>query len=147
MSNGNSTSRTRLITYTPLVECSEILIQLGGQQGSGLGLCRLHVRVHALVWSLVESHRLVTAVRSSYLFVPRQRSGLGNRCRLDLQLCYRKLEQRFSSEYYRALMLKGLQGLATPPLISNTGYGTFVFFAAFSVLSGVWTYFCVPETK
>jgi sugar porter (SP) family MFS transporter len=38
-------------------------------------------------------------------------------------------------------------GLATPPLISNTGYGTFVFFAAFSVLSGVWTYFCVPETK
>lgn len=76
-----------------LVECSEIFIQLGGEQGSGLGLCRLHVRVHALVWSLVESYRLVPAFRSSYLFVPRQRSGLGNRRRLDLQLCHRKLGQ------------------------------------------------------
>ncbi|KAJ5653702.1 hypothetical protein N7490_000705 [Penicillium lividum] len=38
-------------------------------------------------------------------------------------------------------------GLITPLLVSNTGYGTYVFFGAFCVLSGVWTYFFVPETK
>ena len=38
-------------------------------------------------------------------------------------------------------------GLITPPLVQNTGYGAFVFFAAFSALSLVWVYFCVPETS
>lgn len=38
-------------------------------------------------------------------------------------------------------------GLITPPLVENTGYGAYVFFALFCLLSGVWTYFCVPETK
>ncbi|KAJ6113871.1 hypothetical protein N7523_007188 [Penicillium sp. IBT 18751x] len=38
-------------------------------------------------------------------------------------------------------------GLITPPLIENTGYGAYVFFAVFCVLSGIWTYFFVPETK
>ncbi|CCG80554.1 putative MFS monosaccharide transporter [Taphrina deformans PYCC 5710] len=37
-------------------------------------------------------------------------------------------------------------GLITPPLIENTGYGAYVFFAVFCLLSGVWTYFFVPET-
>jgi hypothetical protein len=32
-------------------------------------------------------------------------------------------------------------------LIEDTGYGAYVFFAVFCVLSGVWTYFFVPETK
>lgn len=39
------------------------------------------------------------------------------------------------------------QGLITPPLVEGTGYGAYVFFAVFCVLSGVWTFFCVPETK
>lgn len=32
-------------------------------------------------------------------------------------------------------------------MIQNTGYGTFIFFGVFATLSGVWTWFCVPETK
>lgn len=38
-------------------------------------------------------------------------------------------------------------GLITPPLVQNTGYGAYVFFAIFCLLSLVWTYFCVRETK
>ncbi|KAF9873984.1 MFS monosaccharide transporter [Colletotrichum karsti] len=37
-------------------------------------------------------------------------------------------------------------GLITPPLIQNTGFGTYVFFAVFCLLSLVWVWFCVPET-
>lgn len=37
-------------------------------------------------------------------------------------------------------------GLITPPLIQNTGFGTYVFFAVFSILAFIWAYFCVPET-
>ncbi|KAL2867426.1 sugar porter family MFS transporter [Aspergillus lucknowensis] len=38
-------------------------------------------------------------------------------------------------------------GLITPPLIQDTGYGAYVFFAVFCILAFVWAYFCVPETK
>ncbi|KIX92428.1 uncharacterized protein Z520_11903 [Fonsecaea multimorphosa CBS 102226] len=39
-------------------------------------------------------------------------------------------------------------GLITPPLIQNTrGFGAYTFFAVFCALSGVWTWFFVPETK
>ncbi|QKX54416.1 uncharacterized protein TRUGW13939_01502 [Talaromyces rugulosus] len=38
-------------------------------------------------------------------------------------------------------------GLITPPLIQNTGYGTYVFFCAFSILAAVWVWFFVPETN
>ncbi|OOF98884.1 hypothetical protein ASPCADRAFT_204595 [Aspergillus carbonarius ITEM 5010] len=38
-------------------------------------------------------------------------------------------------------------GLITPPLIENTGYGAYVFFAVFCVLAFVWTLVFVPETK
>ncbi|UPK95321.1 hypothetical protein LCI18_006256 [Fusarium solani-melongenae] len=38
-------------------------------------------------------------------------------------------------------------GLITPPLIQETGFGAYVFFAVFCLLSFVWTYFCVPETN
>ncbi|KAF4767365.1 hypothetical protein HAV15_009197 [Penicillium sp. str.  len=38
-------------------------------------------------------------------------------------------------------------GLITPPLVQDTGYGAYVFFAVFCLLAGVWTYFFVPETK
>ncbi|KAL1993482.1 hypothetical protein VTN49DRAFT_3431 [Thermomyces lanuginosus] len=38
-------------------------------------------------------------------------------------------------------------GLITPPLVQNTGFGAYTFFAVFCVLSGIWTYFVVPETK
>lgn len=39
------------------------------------------------------------------------------------------------------------QGLITPPLVQNTGYGAYVFFAVFCFLSLVWTYIFVPETN
>ncbi|KAJ5987862.1 hypothetical protein N7481_003072 [Penicillium waksmanii] len=37
-------------------------------------------------------------------------------------------------------------GLITPPLVQDTGYGAYVFFAVFCILAGIWTYFFVPET-
>lgn len=37
-------------------------------------------------------------------------------------------------------------GLITPPLVQHSPYGAFTFFAVFSLLSGVFTWFCVPET-
>ena len=37
-------------------------------------------------------------------------------------------------------------GLITPPLVQNTGFGAYVFFAVFCGLSFAWTYFFVPET-
>ncbi|TEA16375.1 putative glucose transporter rco-3 [Colletotrichum sidae] len=37
-------------------------------------------------------------------------------------------------------------GLVTPPLVQNTGYGAYIFFAVFCLLSLIWTWFCVPET-
>ncbi|TKA24195.1 hypothetical protein B0A50_05959 [Salinomyces thailandicus] len=38
-------------------------------------------------------------------------------------------------------------GLITPPLVESTGFGAYVFFAVFCLLSFVWTFFFVPETK
>ncbi|KAK9459490.1 MFS monosaccharide transporter [Lipomyces oligophaga] len=38
-------------------------------------------------------------------------------------------------------------GLITPPMIDGAGFGTYVFFGAFSILAGIWTFFFVPETK
>ncbi|ETS78546.1 hypothetical protein PFICI_10608 [Pestalotiopsis fici W106-1] len=38
-------------------------------------------------------------------------------------------------------------GLITPPLIQNTGYGTYVFFCVFCLLAVVWVWFVVPETN
>ncbi|KAL1303116.1 hypothetical protein AAFC00_006551 [Neodothiora populina] len=38
-------------------------------------------------------------------------------------------------------------GLITPPLVQNTNYGAYIFFGVFCMLSGVWTYFGVPETN
>ena len=38
-------------------------------------------------------------------------------------------------------------GVATPPMISQAGFGTYVFFACFCFLSGVWAVLLVPETK
>ncbi|KIV99882.1 hypothetical protein, variant [Verruconis gallopava] len=37
-------------------------------------------------------------------------------------------------------------GLITPPLVQNTGFGAYVFFAVFCGLSFAWTWFFVPET-
>jgi Sugar (and other) transporter len=36
---------------------------------------------------------------------------------------------------------------ATPYMISNIGYGTYLFFASCTLLMAIWEYFCVPETK
>ncbi|KAK1468037.1 hypothetical protein CCUS01_06741 [Colletotrichum cuscutae] len=38
-------------------------------------------------------------------------------------------------------------GLVTPPLVQGTGFGAYVFFAAFCLLAFVWVWFCVPETN
>lgn len=40
-----------------------------------------------------------------------------------------------------------LQGLITPPLVQNTGFGAYVFFAVFCFLSLAWTFCFVPETN
>ena len=39
------------------------------------------------------------------------------------------------------------QGLITPPMIQNIGFGTYVFFAVFCALALVWVWFFVPETN
>ena len=39
------------------------------------------------------------------------------------------------------------QGLITPPLVQNTGYGAYTFFAVFCLLAFVFTFFAVPETS
>ena len=51
------------------------------------------------------------------------------------------------STYRQRILTLPLKGLITPPLVQNTGYGAYVFFAVFCVLAGIWTYFFVPETK
>lgn len=38
-------------------------------------------------------------------------------------------------------------GVITPPMIANAGFGTYVFFACFCLMSGVWALLLVPETK
>ncbi|KAF9700917.1 hypothetical protein EKO04_000455 [Ascochyta lentis] len=37
-------------------------------------------------------------------------------------------------------------GLITPPLVQNTGYGAYTFFAVFCLLAFIFTFFCIPET-
>lgn len=37
-------------------------------------------------------------------------------------------------------------GVATPPMLESIGFGTYVFFAVFCGLAGVWAVFFVPET-
>ena len=43
--------------------------------------------------------------------------------------------------------LTAAQGLITPPLVQNTGFGAYTFFAVFCLLSLLWTFFFVPETN
>lgn len=38
-------------------------------------------------------------------------------------------------------------GISTPSMLSNIGYGTYIFFAAMCFLSGIWAFFLVPETS
>ncbi|KAB8203801.1 general substrate transporter [Aspergillus parasiticus] len=38
-------------------------------------------------------------------------------------------------------------GIATPPMLSSIGFGTYIFFAAFCALAGIWAFFLVPETS
>ena len=47
---------------------------------------------------------------------------------------------------YVTVKLTRTQGLITPPLVQNTGYGAYTFFAVFCLLAFVFTFFCVPET-
>lgn len=36
---------------------------------------------------------------------------------------------------------------STPYMISDLGYGAYFFFGVILILMGVWSFFCVPETK
>lgn len=38
-------------------------------------------------------------------------------------------------------------GLITPPMVQDTGFGAFAFFAVFCFLAFIFTFFFVPETK
>ena len=38
-------------------------------------------------------------------------------------------------------------GLITPPLVQNTGFGAYTFFAIFCLLALIWTFYFVPETR
>lgn len=37
-------------------------------------------------------------------------------------------------------------GVATPPMLESIGFGTYIFFACFCTLAGIWAFFLVPET-
>ena len=52
---------------------SEILLRLGRQRCSSLGVRSFHVCFHAILRDLVESHRLVFAIRSTHFLLSRQR--------------------------------------------------------------------------
>ncbi|KAL4901549.1 hypothetical protein BDW74DRAFT_170018 [Aspergillus multicolor] len=38
-------------------------------------------------------------------------------------------------------------GLVTPPMMADITYGTYIFFAVWCVLAGIWAFFLVPETS
>jgi len=38
-------------------------------------------------------------------------------------------------------------GVATPPMLDDIGFGTYIFFGAFCYAGSVWAFFLVPETK
>ncbi|KAB2570164.1 High-affinity glucose transporter [Lasiodiplodia hormozganensis] len=38
-------------------------------------------------------------------------------------------------------------GVATPPMLEDLGFGTYVFFGAWCYVAAIWAYFLVPETK
>ncbi|KAH7011267.1 arabinose-proton symporter [Ilyonectria destructans] len=38
-------------------------------------------------------------------------------------------------------------GLITPPLIQNTGFGTYIFFCVFCLFATIWVWFVIPETN
>jgi MFS family permease len=46
-----------------------------------------------------------------------------------------------------AWMCNFIIGLVTPDMLETIGYGTYLFFAGFSVIAFFFTYFCVPETR
>jgi len=53
----------------------------------------------------------------------------------------------YISERFTVSNRYSIIGLITPALVQHSPYGAFAFFAVFSFLSGVWTYFAVPETS
>lgn len=44
-------------------------------------------------------------------------------------------------------MFNFIVGLIVPPMLDSIGWGTFIFFAAFAALAGLWALVCVKETK
>lgn len=47
----------------------------------------------------------------------------------------------------RSRLFNFIVGLIVPPMLDSIGWGTFIFFAAFSAIAGIWAIFCVHETK
>lgn len=37
-------------------------------------------------------------------------------------------------------------GISVPPMVQNIHYGSYIFFASFCFMAGLWAYFFVPET-
>ncbi|KAM5363690.1 hypothetical protein ACJZ2D_011888 [Fusarium nematophilum] len=57
------------------------------------------------------------------------------------------LFQSLGQSEQMALDINFLIGVAVPPMLSDIGFGTYVFFACWCALAAVWAYFLVPETK
>ncbi|GLI77766.1 hypothetical protein PoHVEF18_006060 [Penicillium ochrochloron] len=63
-----------------------------------------------------------------------------------VEVCFAQFVQDNGFRYQSNWLNNFIVGLITPPLVEDTGYGAYVFFAGFCVLSGVWTFFFMPET-
>ncbi|KAI4216904.1 MAG: hypothetical protein LQ351_000853 [Letrouitia transgressa] len=60
---------------------------------------------------------------------------------------FKTMGLNYSLQLIMSGVLNLIGGLITPPLVQNTGFGAYTFFAVFCLLSFVWTYIFVPETQ
>lgn len=62
-------------------------------------------------------------------------------------LCWIEIRYQVSLKLTFCRLFNFIVGLIVPPMLESIGWGTFIFFAAFATLAGIWTFFFVPETK
>ena len=137
----------------------EILRRLVFTPHASLDRCRsdLHLCLH--LWPLVRPNGLAHPRRSTQLVVPFKGGRFGHVYELDEQFRRRKLSLNLvttptlksalcadRNDRVVPFFLRS-QGLISPPLVQKTGYGAFLFFAAFGCSSGLWVWYFVPETK
>ena len=84
------------------------------------------------------------AIRSLPLQPPRQRCRVSDP--LELSASFNQLTCNNSLSTCANWLFNFIIGLITPPLVESTGYGAYVFFAVFCLLSLLWVYWFVPET-